>query len=107
LRPPVNTTTFNYSAFVYSGILNLNNINLPTENGFIYDIKVEFLSAITTANSNITNNTTVVLYTNLSSAFNERIKQNINPISGTALASNCTINSGISIDTYSAAALGV
>ena len=107
LKPPSNTTTFNYSAFVYSGILNLNNINLPTENGFIYDIKAEFLSAITTANSNITNNTTVVLYTNLSSAFNERIKQNINPISGTALASNCTINSGISIDTYSGAALGV
>lgn len=110
LKPPDNINNFNYSAFVYSGMLNLGNINLYTENGFIYDIKTEFVSAITstnTTNATIKNNTSVVLYMNLSSDFNQSIVAGINPVSGTPLAYNCTINSGVSSDSYSASVLGV
>jgi hypothetical protein len=110
LIPPDYVNNFNYSAFVYSGILNLGNINLYTENGFIYDIKTEFVSAITstnTTNASIKNNTNIVIYANLSSDFNQSVASNINPVSGTDVAYNCIINTGKSLDVYSGAVLGV
>jgi hypothetical protein len=108
LKPIDNVMNFNYSAFVYSGILNLGNINLYTENGYIYDIKTVFgytLSSPNTTNPTIKNNTNVTMYTNLSTEFYEKMKQNINPVNGAPLAYNCSINRGVSLDDYSVAAL--
>jgi len=107
LKPTDNVSTFNYSAFVNLGKLLLSNINLFTQNGYIYDIKVEFLSTIDTTNSNITNNSSATLYMNLSSDFHQSIKNKINPLSGTPIAYNCTIDSGISSDAYSSPSLFV
>lgn len=105
LTPPDTITNFNYSAFVNLGNLLLSNINLYTQNGYIYDIKTQFMYTFDSLNSSIVNNSNATLYMNLSSEFYQSIKQNINPLSGTTVAYNCTINSGNSNDVYAPASL--
>ena len=104
LIPPDNTTNFSYSAFVYSGILNLSNINLNTENGYIYDIKLKFnynISSSNSSNASIINNTIVIMYTNLSSDFYQTSVDGMNPMNNVPNPYNCTITSGVSNDVYS------
>lgn len=107
LTPPTSTENFNYSAFINLGNLLLSNINLYTQNGYIYDIKTQFSYTFDSGNSSIINNSNAILYMNLSSEFYQSIKQDINPLSGTTVANNCIINSGISLDTYQPTSLFV
>lgn len=101
-----------FSAFVYSGILKISNIELYTEPGFIYDIKLSFEPSISiqtnsgnTFNSNasittITNNTLVYMYTNLTeNIYNDIIKIGGKPFNNTN-PYNCSIENGTSIDPY-------
>jgi hypothetical protein len=108
LLPPNNTNPFSFSAFVYAGMLNISNITLYTQSGYIYDINLNFNAQLTTSNTSnpsIINNTYVSMYTNVSKDLyqniitpGERPFNNINPY-------NCVINSGISSDTYVNASL--
>ena len=103
IPPPENLVTdtnFTYSAFVNLGNLKLSNINLFTQNGYIYDIKTEFLYTLYSPNSIIVNNSNATLYMNLTSDFYKSIEQNINPLSGTPIAFNCKIVNRISNDIY-------
>jgi hypothetical protein len=103
LLPPDETTPFSFSAFFYGGILNLSNINLFAEPGYIYDIKLSFvveLYSSNNSNSSIINNTSVSIYTNVSKEIFEKINydgitpfNNYNPY-------NCSIDSNISNDNY-------
>jgi hypothetical protein len=103
LMPPDDTNSFLFSAFVYAGILNISNINLYTQPGYIYDIRLNFNSNLTssnTSNSSIINNTYVSMYANISNDLYQNIVtnggrpfNNINPY-------NCVINNGNSTDSY-------
>jgi hypothetical protein len=106
-----------FSAFVYSGILKISNIELYTEPGYIYDIKLSFKSSISiqtnsgnTYNSNtsiinIKNNTHVYMYTNLTeNIYNDIITIGGKPFNNTN-PYNCSIENGRSIDPYVGAVL--
>jgi hypothetical protein len=103
LKPPSTPTPFSFSTFIYAGILKISNINLYTEPGFIYDIKLSFNSSISTnntRNSTIINNTNVYMYTNLTN----NLYKDITTIDGKPFNNtnpyNCIINSGVSTDPY-------
>jgi len=109
LIPPNNTTNrFSYSTFVYEGILNITNLNLNTQPGYIYDIKLSFntnLFSSNSTNSSILNNTNVSMYANITSDLYEKIVlpggrpfNNINPY-------NCSIVNGASTDSYLSASI--
>jgi len=108
LTPPSTTDKFSFSAFVYAGILKISNINLYTEPGFIYDVKLNFntaLSSSNTSNSSIINNTHVYMYTNLTKEiYNDIISVGGKPFNNTN-PYNCIINRGISSDAYISADL--
>jgi hypothetical protein len=106
-----------FSAFVYAGILNISNIELYTDPGFIYDIKLSFDPSISiqtnsgnTFNSNtsissILNNTSVYMYTNLTNEiYNDIITVGGKPFNNTN-PYNCSIEKGSSIDPYAGAIL--
>jgi hypothetical protein len=103
LTPPDNVNPFSFSAFVYAGMLNLSNINLVTEPGYIYDINLSFspnLYSSNTQNTSLLTNTNVSIYTNITSNLYKNIVTpgekpfgNINPY-------NCVINRGVSADNY-------
>jgi hypothetical protein len=111
LSPQTNSGN-TFSAFVYSGILKITNIELYAEPGFVYDIKMSFTPSITvqtnsgttfnsnTSTSTIKNNTRVFMYTNLT----EKIYNDIITIGGKPFNNtnpyNCSIESGRSIDPY-------
>jgi hypothetical protein len=103
LSPPSSSNPFSFSAFVYAGILKISNINLYTEPGFIYDIKLSFNSTITTSNtsnSSILNNTYISMYSNLTeNIYNNIITSGGKPFNNTN-PYNCIINSGTSNDSY-------
>lgn len=103
LSPPNNTNPFSFSAFVYAGILNISNINLYTQPGYVYDIKIIFnvnLSSTNKSNSSIINNTFVSMYTNLSNdLYSDIVRPGGNPLNNIN-PYNCIINSGTSNDTY-------
>jgi hypothetical protein len=108
LTPPSAPNPFSFSAFVYSGILKISNINLYTEPGFIYDIKLSFntsISSSNSSNSSIINNTRVYMYTNLTNEiYNDIISVGGRPFNSTN-PYNCIIKSGISVDPYISASL--
>jgi hypothetical protein len=101
-----------FSAFVYSGILQLTNIELYTEPGYIYDIKLSFEPEIklqtnsgNTFNSSIINNTRVDMFANLTNEiYNDIITIGGKPFNNTN-PYNCSIKSGISNDPYNSAVL--
>ena len=101
-----------FSAFVYAGILKITNIELYTEPGFIYDIKLSFEPSISiqtnsgnTFNSSIKNNTRVDMYTNLTNEiYNDIITIGGKPFNNTN-PYNCSIKSVISDDPYNSAVL--
>lgn len=113
LKLSMQTNSSNtFSAFVYAGILNISNIELYTDPGFIYDIKLSFDPSITiqtnsgnTFNSNtsissIINNTSVYMYTNLTKEiYNDIITVGGKPFNNTN-PYNCSIEKGSSIDPY-------
>jgi hypothetical protein len=103
LTPPNSIDLFSFSAFVYGGILNLSNINLYTQPGFIYDIRLSFnpnLFSSNKLNTSITNNTTVSIYSNLTSnLYTNIVSPNGMPF-GNRSTYNCVINRGISMDSY-------
>lgn len=105
LKPPAQngSSNFSYSAFVYSGMLKLSNINLQTQPGYVYDIKLNFVYSISSNSPSIINNTNVYIYTNLTPEFYSSIRNNISPVNNVPAAYNCVINSGISTDTYESA----
>jgi hypothetical protein len=103
LTPPNTTSPFSFSAFVYGGILKLSNINLYTEPGYIYDIKLSFnpkLYSSNTSNTSIYNNTTVSLYTNIDSDLYNHIVSPTGMPFGNKNPYNCIIQRGISTDSY-------
>jgi hypothetical protein len=108
LSPPSAPNPFPFSAFVYSGILKISNINLYTEPGFIYDIKMSFNSVISSSNksnSSIINNTRIYMYTNLTKEiYTDIISSGGRPFNNTN-PYNCSIKSGISTDPYNGAVL--
>lgn len=101
-----------FSAFVYSGILKITNIELYTEPGYVYDIKLSFNPSISiqtnsgntfnsnTSTSSIRNNTHVYMYTNLTN----EIYNDITTIDGRPFNNtnpyNCSIVRGGSMDPY-------
>lgn len=102
LNPPSSANPYSFSAFVWAGILKISNINLYTEPGFIYDIKLSFnsfISSSNTSNSSIINNTNVYMYSNLTNEIYNDIISGGKPFNNTN-PYNCIINSGISTDTY-------
>jgi len=103
LSPPSSSNPFSFSAFIYAGILKISNINLYTEPGFIYDIKLSFNSLISSSNisnPSIINNTNIYMYTNLTKElYNDIITSGGKPFNNTN-PYNCIINSGISNDPY-------
>jgi hypothetical protein len=103
LVPPNNIDLFSFSAFVYGGMLNLSNINLYTQPGFVYDIRLSFnpnISSSNKLNTSITNNTTVAIYSNITSdVYTNVITQGGRPF-GNKNPFNCVINRGISSDSY-------
>jgi len=124
-----HTNTGNtFSAFVYSGILKITNIELYSEPGYIYDIKMSFNPYIsiqtnsgntfnsTQTNSGntfdpnasiykIKNNTYVYMYANLS----QQIYSDIVTVGGKPFNNtnpyNCSIDSSISVEPYVGAIL--
>ena len=105
LNPPDNINSFNFNAFVYGGILNLSNINLLTEPGFIYDIKLSFDTRISSSNNTNTsfiNNTSVSMFINLTNdAFYNIYYRGLLPFDDGFNPTNCRIDSIISSSTYS------
>jgi hypothetical protein len=108
LKPPDNKTPFSFSAFVYGGMLNLSNINLYTEPGYIYDIRLSFNPnkySSNTQNTTIYNRTTVSLYTNIDSNLYKNLVSPTGKPFGNTNPYNCVINRGISTDSYLSAGI--
>jgi hypothetical protein len=58
-----NTT---YSSYIYYGIINVNNIQLYTEPGFVYDIRLSFPMNINPSDSSVGFNSQFGIYANVS-----------------------------------------
>jgi hypothetical protein len=100
LKPPDNNSLFSYSAFIYAGTLNLSNINLFTQPGFVYDIRISFIPTIITTNPTIYNNNTVSMYTNITNdLYNSIVTPNGRPFLNKN-PYNCVINNGNSYVPY-------
>jgi hypothetical protein len=108
LIPPDNKNPFSFSAFVYGGMLNLSNINLITEPGYIYDINLSFSPNLYTSNkqnTSILTNTNVSIYLDITSDVYKNIVTPGGKPFGNMNPYNCVINRGISMDSYLSASI--
>jgi hypothetical protein len=91
-----NTT---YGAYIYYGVVTVNNLILPTEAGFVYDIKMTFPLNIVPSNTGVGSNSFFTIYSNLQQDTYNSITSDI-PNSYTP--KECTIinNIGPSVSPY-------
>jgi len=84
-----NTT---YGAYIYYGVFTVNNLILPTEPGFVYDIKMTFPLNIIPSDTSVGSNSVFTIYSNLQqdtyNSITSTIKNSYSPY-------ECVINNNI------------